>query len=158
MLQEEFSRLIYMYQLAAEGKSGSVHELFQKSLEFIEHLKQELVKGDEEEKEAAIRMMRELYECMKAHTQLMCKQAGISEEQLIANSENPSNFTPEQWRNMQESKERLANAGKELVKIYQTQKTLEKALPNPESLMSKPSPEKKEKKGKKTKKSDWMRS
>ena len=160
MIQEEFSRLIYMYQEAAEGKGTSVQEIFQKSLDFIEQLKKQLLTGDEEDKKAAVRMMKELYEYMKNHTKIMCEKAGISEEQLIADSENPANFTPEQWQKMQESKKELAKAGEDLVKLLQVQKAAvpEEKAPSPEKMMSKTSSEKKDHKKKKAKKSQWMRS
>ena len=74
MIQEEFSRLIYMYQEAAEGKGTSVQEIFQKSLDFIEQLKKQLLTGDEEDKKAAVRMVKELYEYMKNHTKIMCER------------------------------------------------------------------------------------
>ncbi len=160
MLQEEFARLIYMYQQAAEGKEGSVKELFQKSLQFIEDLKQQLINGDEEDKKAAIRMMSELYQHMRNHTKSMSERSGVSEEEMAANAENPANFTPEQWQSMQESRQKLAQSGQELVKLLRPKESPsgEENSISPESLMSKPTPDKKEPKKKKSKRSDWMRS
>ncbi len=156
MFREEFSRLIFMYQQAAEGRGGNVQEIFQKSLDFIELLKQMIITGDQEDKIAAARMMKELHEHMKDHIKIMCKKSGISEEQLIANAENPANFTPEQWKRIQESKEKLAQEGEELVKLIHAQK--EEKLESPESLLSKAPQKKKSSKIKKAKRSDWMRS
>lgn len=160
MIREEFSRLIFMYQQAAEGKGGDVQDIFQKSLDFIELLKQMLINGDQEDKMAAVRMMKELHQHMKEHTKIMCKKSGISEEQLMANAENPANFTPDQWKKMQESKEQLAREGEELVKILHEQKSASDAEKpeSPESLMSKGPHKKQGPKPKKSKKSDWMRS
>ena len=118
-LQEEFSRLIHLYQMATEGKLTSVQEVFKKSLEFIEHLKEIITTGDAEDKQAAIRMMKELHEQMKNHTKTLCEVTGLSEEKLLADSENPALFTPDQWRKMQEDKERLAKAGRDLVSAVQ---------------------------------------
>lgn len=156
MFREEFSRLIFMYQQAAEGKGADVQDIFQKSLDFIELLKQMLVTGDQEDKIAAGRMMKELHQHMQDHIKIMCKKSGISEEQLIANAENPANFTPAQWKKIQESKERLAKEGEELVKLIHTQKS--EKLESSESLLSKDPHKKKSSKIKKTKRSDWMRS
>lgn len=160
MIREEFSRLIFMYQQAAEGKGGDVQDIFQKSLDFIELLKQMLIHGDQEDKMAAIRMMKELHQHMRDHTKIMCKKSGITEEELMANAENPANFTPEQWKKMQESKEKLAKEGEDLIKILHAEKSAneEEKLQSPESLISKESHKKKDPKIKKTKKSDWMRS
>lgn len=157
MVQEEFSRLIYLYQQAAEGKGASVQEIFQKSLEFIERLKELLVTGDEEDRLAASRMMKELAKHMTAHMKIMSERAGISEEQMLANSENPANFTPEQWKKMQESKKKLAAAGKELVNILAEKTPSKKGATDTESVSTKAS-EKKAHKKKSIKKSHWMRS
>jgi hypothetical protein len=92
-------------------------------------------------------MMKELYEQMQEHTKIMSQRSGLSEEKLIADSENPANFTPEQWRKMQESRIQLAKAGEDLVKLLQVEEK-----PSPESI--KPKAEKK----KGPKKSKWMRS
>jgi hypothetical protein len=158
MIREEFSRLIYMYQEAAEGKGGDMQELFQKSLDFIELLKQMLIQGDQEDKAAAMRMMEELQKHMKDQLKIMSKKSGITEEQLMANAEDPANFTKEQWQKMQETKERLAREGKELVKILHEEKSDETKPQSPESLVKQESVKKKAPKVKKAKKSDWMRS
>lgn len=159
MLQEEFSRLIYMYQEAAEGKGTSVQDIFQKSLDFIQLLKKEVAEGSEEDRQAAVRMMNELYQHMKNHTKTMCDRAGISEEEFIANAENPANFTPEQWRAMQVSRENLAHAGQDLVKLLREKREAAgEVAPGSELMPPKATPEKKSSKIKKPKKSDWMRS
>jgi hypothetical protein len=160
MIQEEFSRLIFMYQEAAEGKGASVQEIFQKSLDFIELMKKELTTGDEEDQQAAVRMIKELYQHMRNHTKIMCDKAGITQEQFFANSENAANFSPDQWRKVQEAKQQLAKAGDDLVKLLQVQKAAdpEGKAPSPESIMSKTASEKKDHKKKKAKKSQWMRS
>ena len=151
MIQEEFSRLIDMYQLAAEGKGGNIDELFQKSLEFIEHLKQQIATGDEEDRQAAFRMMHELYDCMQEQAKALAKSMGVTDEQLKANLENPANFTPEQWKKMQESNQRLTKAGEGLLEALQPKDPSAPAVPPPP-------PEKKAPKVKKPKKSNWMRS
>jgi hypothetical protein len=147
MIQEEFSRLVSLFEQAVQGKNVSVDDVFYKSLEFVELLKEQIKNGDEEDRKAAIRMMNELYEHMKNHTQMICKREGITEEQLIQRSENPANFSPEQWKRMQDSKQKLAQSGQQLAQLI---KTHEPDAP--------PSTEKKEPKRRKGKKSQWIKS
>lgn len=162
MLQEEFSRLIYLYQQASEGnKQVSLEELFRKSLKFVDHLKQQIKEGDAEDREAALKMMRELFSQMQKQTRIVCERAGMTEEEMTARSENPDNFTPEQWKNMQEAKDRLTKAGQELSRaIHESsptqQKTPPAAGPAPPAPPEAGKPQ--EKKGKTPKKSGWMRS
>lgn len=149
MIQEEFSRLIHMFQQATDGKNISMQDLVRKSFEFIEHLKEEIKNGGEEERMAAIKMMNELYRHMKNHTKTICEKTGVTEEQLIANSENPANFSPEQWRQMQDTKEKLAMSSQQLTQLLQKQ---EPGKPTPGPA------EKKERKKRKPPKSHWLRS
>ena len=152
-LQEEFHRLINLFKRASEGQPGTTQDVVYKSLEFIEHIKEQIKTGDEEDKQEAIRMMLALSEQMKAHTKYASEKAGVSEEQLAMTSENPANFTPQQWRLMQECKKKLSKMGSELAQVlHKDKKTSE--LPASKSTTS----HKKKGKVKKMKKSQWMRS
>jgi len=159
LLQEEFSRLIYMYQQASEGLLDNVEEVFRKSLDFVEHLKLTIKNGDEEDRAAALKMMRELFSHMQKQTKIVCEKTGITEQQLMANSENPANFTPEQWRSMQEAKGRLAKAGAELSQvIHEKEPVKQEALPSgPASVRPPESKKKPDVKVKRAKRSDWKR-
>lgn len=158
MIQDEFSRLIFMYQEASQGKMISVEDIFKRTLDFIEHLKEVLVTGDEEDKQAAVRMISELYNCMQELTQTLSRRSGMSEEQLLATAENRANYTPEQWKNIQESKQRMASAGQGLAELLKPEEEASTKPETPATLMSKSRPAKKGFKGKRAKKSDWMRS
>jgi hypothetical protein len=148
MLKDDYNRLIKLFHDGAEGKSISLDEVFAQSLEFFNHLKVQIEKGNPEEKKEAMSMMSEMYNQMMSETKRITQRSGLSEEQLLAYAENPANFSPEQWRQIQDSKQRISEAGQDLTKIIQD---LTKGMPTPSS-------EKEEKKGKKSKKSRWMRS
>lgn len=150
LIKEEFTRLIALYKQAVDDQNVSVKDLFHRSMEFIEHLKEVIQTGDEEDRKAAIQMMNELFLQMKNHTQTLCERTGITEEELTARSENPDNFTPEQWRMMQEDKAKMTQSGKQLAELMHDHPPGAKAKAPPEK--------KKEHKGRKIKKSHWMRS
>lgn len=158
MLREEFSRLIYLYQQAAEGDMAATKQIFEKSIQFVQDLQQQLKVGDEEDRKAAMRMMNELYQHMKNATKLLCEKSGQTEEQLMQSSENPRNFTPEGWKQLQESRKKLAESGQELIKLIHDRPELKKARATPEAMIAKEEIAKKGLKKKGSKKSDWMRS
>jgi hypothetical protein len=148
MLKDEYNRLIKLFHDGGDGKSINLDEVFSQSIEFFQHLKNQIEKGTDEEKKEAMTMMADMYNQMMAETKKITERSGFSEEQLLAYAENPSNFTPEQWRQIEESKQKISEAGTDLSKALQE---LTKGAP--------PSPgAKDEKKGKKSKKSQWMRS
>ncbi len=148
MLKDEFNRLIKLFQEGAEGKQINLEEVFGQSLEFFQHLKAQMETGNPEEKKEAMTMMAEMYKQMIAETKKITERSGLSEEQLMSYAENPSNFTPEQWKQIQESRQKISEAGQDLSKVIQE---LSKGGP-----IASP-PAKEEKKGKKSKKSQWLR-
>src|SRR5260221_13496339 len=96
MLEDEYRRLIQLFEEASTGKSVNLEEVFKESLAFFEHLKVEIATGTPEDKQEAMRMMTELYKQMVGQTKKICETTGLSEEQLVAYAENPQNFTPDQ--------------------------------------------------------------
>ncbi len=149
MLKDEYERLLKLFQEGAEGKSINLGDVFSQSLTFFQQLKAQIEKGSPEEKKEAMGMMSEMYQQMMLETQKITKRSGLSEDQLVDYAENPANFTPEQWKAIQESKEKILHAGEDLAK------TLGK--------MGRDQPEEKEAGGKqpkekKGKKSNWMKS
>jgi hypothetical protein len=147
-LKDEYNQLIQLFRDGAEGKTINLAEVFSQSVEFFQHLKEQMEEGGPQEKKEAMAMMTELYQQMMAETKKITEKSGLTEEQLMAYAENPTNFSAEQWRQIQESKQKIAQAGQDLSKVVQ------------QLTQGAPSPAKDEKghKGKKGKKSQWMRS
>jgi hypothetical protein len=156
MLKDEFSRLLALFADGAEGKPVNLQQIFAESLVFFEHLNEQIKNGTPEEKKEALRMMNEMYAEMIKETKKICDKTGLTEEQLNAFSENPNNFSQEQWKGIQEAKEKIVQVGKT---IGQSLSSVE--IPNATKDKGPfPEPAEKEKKTptKKSKKSQWMRS
>ncbi len=152
MLKDEFNRLMKLFHEASEGKSINLEEVFSQSLQFFEHLKDQIAHGSLEDKKAAMQMMSDMYTQMIAESKRISERSGMSEEQLVSFAENPANFTPEQWKAIQASKEKIMHAGTDLAKTLQN-------INKPPSTKPASTGEKKpHDKDKKHKKSDWMKS
>lgn len=115
MLQDEFDRLIELFQAASDGKDVDLEEVFRQSVGFFEHLKERIAKGTPEEKLQAIHLMTQMYQKMQAETGKIAKNSGMSEQQLMDYAKNPSNFSPEQWENFQASQSQLKHLGEDIV-------------------------------------------
>jgi 3-hydroxyisobutyrate dehydrogenase-like beta-hydroxyacid dehydrogenase len=147
MLKEEFTRLMSLFHEAAEGKTQNLEEVFSQSLEFLSHLQEEIATGSAEDKAEAMKMMNQMYEQMMVESKHITERSGLTEEQLVAFAENPANFTPEQWKEIQASKEKIADVGQNIVKTIDNAK---KDLGEKEKTQHP--------KGKKSDRSKWMRS
>jgi hypothetical protein len=150
MLKDEFNRLMKLFHEASEGKTPNLEEIFSQSLEFFEHLKEQIANGSPEDKKEALRMMSEMYAQMVSESKRISERSGMTEEQLAAFAENPANFSPEQWNAIQASKEKIMHAGHDLAKTIDATNKKDASAAN--------HPEKKHPKDKKHKKSDWLRS
>jgi hypothetical protein len=121
--------------------------LFKEAVTFFEHLNEQLKNGSYDEKHEALVMMNDLHKEMQTQTQRICQQTGLTEQQLTAYADNPDNFTPEQWRSLEETKQKMAKAS---------------ALTQPPSPLSRKGATPAKPKGslarKKPKRSDWLRS
>jgi hypothetical protein len=123
MLKDELEQLLKLFREGAEGKLSSLEEVFARSLDFFNHLKEQMQTGTPEEKQEAAKMMGEVYTQMMKATQEITEKSGLSEDQLLAFAENPANFTPDQWKAIQESRQKISQAGQDLAKVIAKQGT-----------------------------------
>jgi len=147
MLEEKFKRIIDLFRQSIEDSTVDLEKICREAIEFFEHLKGKLQNGTETEKKEALRIMNEVSSEMNKQIRLLQEKMGATEEQMRAFAENPSNFSPEQWRLMQETKDKLSKDTKALIQLIKGKST---------GLEKRPKEEEK-KKGTKPKKSGWLR-
>lgn len=151
MLKDEFDELVRLFEEGVQGHHVNLSDVFARSLQFFEHLKVEIANGTPEEKAEAMNMMADLYKHMTEETKKISERSGLSEDQLLAYADNPSNFTPDQWQMVQESKEKIAQAGSDLAKlIYDQGQVRPQDQEKKEGARSAPI--------KRSKRSQWLRS
>jgi len=151
MLKDEYNRLIKLFKNAEHEKVANLDPIFTQAIELFERLKEQITHGTPEEQEEALHMLNDLHAQMILEAKRLTEKSGFSEEQLIAFSENPSNFSPEQWKTIQDSKNKIAEASQGIAQIFQDLD--QKEIPD-----TKEGTKKKKHKGKTSKKSQWMRS
>jgi len=154
MIKDEFNRLMALFREGAEGKKIDLPQLFREALAFFEHLKQEIKQGTPEERKEALQMMTAMHKEIKEESKKIVKTSGLSEEQLMSFAENPSNFTAEQWKEFQESKSQIHQAGMELVNEVKHVMQPEQKAHKDHSVQEIPGKKKPKKGGGKT---GWMR-
>ena len=163
MLQDEFDRLMNLFAQAADGQPVNLDDIFKQAFAFFDSLNARLKEGTEEDKKEALAMMSRMYAQMMMHTKKIAEKTGMTEDQLSAYSENPSNFTPEQWASIQAARNKMLSTGQNLAKVLgPSQPSGGQPTGGRTPAPQAPSPPKQEKEGgghpKKTKKSKWMKS
>lgn len=149
-MQEEFKNLISLLTQTYEGKGIKLDEVLQQTLGLFDNLKSTLKDATPEQKQEMIKSMNEMYTKLSGEAKKFSEKSGLSEEQLYAASENPANYTPEQWKSMQDAKSQLLESTKQISRTIQSDKTGQTA--------HSPSPDHEKKLHHKVKKDKWVRS
>jgi hypothetical protein len=98
-----------------------------------------------EEKKAFIGKVSTLQNKIKEETSRLCKESGLSEEQIIQFSLDPHNFPKDQWEIISRSKEKLEGQAKEIQDTFQRKREGSESSSQP-----------KKKSGGGTKKGKWI--
>ncbi len=146
-MEDEFDRLMSILSGKAEEKEKQMDEIFQKCTDFFDKYKYVLTAGSLEEKEIMQKKMNILREVLKDENEKAQAKLGISHEEIRELSEDPKNFTKDQW-------EFLQNAQSKLFQENKSKNELELKVKNDREASLKL----KSKKKPSTKKSDWMKS
>ena len=107
MGDEEFDKLMSFFQLSAEERLSRFSEVLSSTVAFFETFREVMQKGSTDEKSDMLRKALELQKVMQSETEEMCDTTGITEEDLKAFALDPSNFSKEQWSEMQATQNEL---------------------------------------------------
>ncbi len=153
MIHDKYKKLLGMLEQAADSKEFTLEDILKEAVIFFEILRKEFKAASKEEKEEMAQMMTHLHSRLQEIAERTAKASGMTEEELSAYSEDPSNFSPEQWKLVQETKRELYDSAKKL------SSSTEKEGKESQSPDVKP-PKKKSpsSRARRTRRSDWTKS
>lgn len=114
MLQDDFNKLMEYFQQINEGKQVDLQEVIKVYFTFMEDLKGSLDVNSEEERVAMMKSITGMYQQILKEARKASEKTGMTEEQLAAFASNPANFSEETWRTLQEARQKMTEASKEL--------------------------------------------
>lgn len=155
-MQDEFERIMAFFDLSPEEKEGRLQEVFEDSVEYFERFKYVMLNGTKEEKKEAVKRVMMLKKKIEEETQRVCEKTGMTPEQLAAFSNNPKNFSEDQWHAIEGAKKKLEEGVGEIKKVAQAKRS-SRAPAKEEGREEAPSGDKKPKKRKKPPK-NWIQS
>lgn len=106
-MEDEFDRIMEFFNLSAEEKEGRLQEVFEDSVEYFERFKYIMMNGTPEEKKEAVKKVMILKRKIEEETKRVCDKTGLTPQQLAAYSNDPKNFSPEQWNAIEGAKKKL---------------------------------------------------
>lgn len=113
-MHEELKRIMEFFDLDTDQKTEHLGDVFKDTVEFFNRFKHVLEKGSAEEKKAMIEEVLKLQEKLELETNEMCDTMEMNEDELKEFSENPENFSEEEWQTIQEAKQRLESQASEI--------------------------------------------
>lgn len=146
-IDEEFKKLIQMLQ-SPDITKIKVEEATKLMMDFFQKLQTEMQQASPEERVELVAKMNEMYKRLLQSTHQISQRLGLNEQDLMNYVSNPQNFTPEQWKEMQDAQKMLSQFGKTMAQTAQPGQ-----IPPPEKPSEgKPKPKKKSSRDK------WLRS
>lgn len=115
-MKDEFDRIMEFFNLSPEEKEGRLQEVFEDSVEYFERFKHVIMNGTQEEKQEAVKKVMILKKKIEEETKRVCEKTGLTPEQLTSFTNDPKNFSPEQWNAIEGAKKRLDKGVSELKK------------------------------------------
>lgn len=115
-MNEEYQRIMALFERMHEGKKVDLEELMDEATAFFAKVKEAVKKGTPEERQELRKMVQDLHDRLAEEAKFISQKAGMSEEEIGRYLENPANFSPARWRSMQETRQRMQEAGKEITR------------------------------------------
>lgn len=122
MIKDEYKKLLEMIEMSEDPSKISLEEILKEAVVFFEALRSEFPKASKEEREEMIQMMTHLHTRLQETSKKAAEASGMSEEDLTAYAENPSNFTPEQWQAVQETRRNLYDSARKFSSALEREK------------------------------------
>ncbi|NNM44190.1 MAG: hypothetical protein HKM07_07595 [Chlamydiae bacterium] len=148
MLKDHFEKLLQIFVKGREEKDLDLSALLKETSAFFEEAQKELKTASPDDQKIIFAMIDEMYEKLQSESKRISEKTGMTEEQLMAFSENPKNYSPDQWRDIQNTKKKMMQMGRVVGKILKPS--------TPKEGSEKPLESKKI--VRKVKRSDWKRS
>lgn len=139
MIKEEYKKLLALLEASKDAKNFNLEELLKEAVRFFEQLRSSFPTAPKEQRQEMVEMMSTLHGKIQEISKTVTEASGMTEEELYAYSENPSNFTPEQWRLVQDTRKDLYDSARKLSQAINEQRKAQ-AGPGSETPIAHPRP------------------
>lgn len=117
MIKEEFQELVTFFDRAANGELSNLQELYDRLIKFFDQVTECVKNGTEEDKAQVKKMLTALGDRIQMDSDRVCKNMEMNAETLLEFSDNPSNYSPDEWREIQKNREQISKKGKALMSL-----------------------------------------
>lgn len=152
MFKEEYQKLFELIEKSEKDPQNfSLEEVLTEAAVFFEELRKTYPIASMEERQVMLEMMQTLHKKLQLVSKKLSESTGMTEEEFRVYSENPSNFPPEQWHLIQETRKTLFDSARKLSQALEQE---QQSSPDVQAPRSKPirNPTKR------AKRKDWKKS
>lgn len=150
MIKDEYHRLLQLIENSRDFQKVSLEDILKEAVVFFEALRKEFPAAPKEEREEMIQMMTHLHNRLHEISKETAEASGMTEDELSAFAENPSNFTPEQWQIVQNTRRELYDSARKFSSALEKKKE--------EAAGEKPAPKAIRSRTRRSRRKDWLQS
>lgn len=133
-MKEEFDRLMKVFAERQEGKHIDLNEMLRQALGFFNELKEAFLNAKtEQEKKEIMNMVNQMYAVLISQSKQIIQSSGMTNEEIAAYVQNPDNFTTDQWKLMQSTREQIQSSSKEIAQYLRKNENEGAITPPPSS-------------------------
>ncbi len=136
--REEYQKLLLLLEKSQTLQGFSLEEILSEAVLFFEELRKSFPTAPPEERQEMVEMMNQLQQKLQEVSAEASASSGMNEQEFFAYSENPSNFSPEQWNLVQETRRRLYDSARKFSESLGHEKKAQ--APDSESHKKQPRP------------------
>lgn len=137
-IKEEYTKLIKLLDQSLDPEKFKLEDVLQEAVVFFDELRRVYPTAPKEERDEIMQMMQELHGRLQDVSQKVIEATGMSEEQVAEYSENPSNFSPEDWQLMQKTRGELYQSARKFSEALETDKKTQPPEPEGKKPVKRP--------------------
>lgn len=156
MIKDEYHKLLKLIDESEDLKNINLENILKEAVLFFDELRKTYPAASKEERQEIVRMMTHLHSKMQDISKKIAQSTNMTEEELMAYTENPSNFTGEQWASVQETRRKLYDSAHKFSQALEAEKKAK--APEDKDLTKKAAPYPFRRSTRRTRRSDWTKS
>ncbi len=137
-IKEEYKKLIKLLDQSLDPEKFKLEDVLQEAVVFFDELREVYPSAPKEERDEIMQMMQELHSRLQEVSKKVIEATGMSEDQVAEYSENPSNFSPEDWQLMQKTKGELYQSARKFSEALESDRKSQPPQPEGEIVKKRP--------------------
>ena len=137
-IKEEYTKLMTLLNQTLDPEKFKLEDVLKEAVVFFDELRRVYPTAPKEEREEIMQMMQVLHSRLQEISKEVIEATGMSEEEVAEYSENPNNFSAEDWQLMQKTRGELTKSARRFSEALEEEKGPQTPQPKGERPKKRP--------------------